>query len=67
MRAAGQAPLPLASGVAGREGRRSATATRPSGWPSITRRAVAEMKAGLGRPAAEMLADMQEVINQKRG
>ncbi len=33
----------------------------------ITRRAVAEMKAGLGRPAAEMLADMQKVINQKRG
>ena len=25
----------------------------------ITRRAVAEMKAGQGRPAAEMLADMQ--------
>ena len=33
----------------------------------ITRRAVAEMQAGLGRPAAEMLADMQKVINQKRG
>ncbi len=33
----------------------------------ITRRAVAEMKAGLGRPAAEMLAEMQQVINQKRG
>ena len=33
----------------------------------ITRRAVAEMKAGFGRPAAEMLADMQKVINQKRG
>ncbi len=33
----------------------------------ITRRAVAEMKAGLGRAAAEMLADMQKVINQKRG
>ena len=32
----------------------------------ITRRAVAEMKAGLGRPAAEMLADMQQVINEKR-
>jgi prevent-host-death family protein len=33
----------------------------------ITRRAVAEMKVGLGRPAAEMLADMQQVINEKRG
>ncbi len=32
----------------------------------MTRRAVAEMKAGLGRPAAEMLADMQQVINKKR-
>jgi prevent-host-death family protein len=33
----------------------------------MTRRAVAEMKAGLGRPAVEMLAEMQKVINQKRG
>ncbi len=33
----------------------------------ITRRAVAEMKSGLGRPAGEMLADMQRVIDQKRG
>ena len=33
----------------------------------ISRRAVAEMKAGLGRPAGEMLADMQKVIDQKRG
>ena len=33
----------------------------------ITRRSVAEMKAGLGRPAAEMLAEMQQVINEKRG
>ena len=31
----------------------------------ITRRAVAEMKAGLGRPAAEMLADMQKVIKER--
>jgi hypothetical protein len=28
----------------------------------ITRRAVAEMKAGLGRPAAEMLAYMQRIV-----
>jgi len=28
----------------------------------ITRRAVAEMKAGLGRPAVEMLAEMQRII-----
>ena len=33
----------------------------------ISRRAVAEMKAGLGRPAAEMLADMQRIIDEKRG
>jgi len=33
----------------------------------ISRRAVAEMKSGLGRPAAEMLAEMQRVINEKRG
>jgi prevent-host-death family protein len=32
----------------------------------ITRRAVAEMKAGMGRPAAEMLADMQRMIDEKR-
>jgi hypothetical protein len=32
----------------------------------ITRRAVAEMKAGLGRPAAETLADMQRIIDEKR-
>jgi PHD/YefM family antitoxin component YafN of YafNO toxin-antitoxin module len=32
----------------------------------ITRRAVAEMKAGLGRPAAEMLAEMQRIIDEKR-
>lgn len=32
-----------------------------------TRRAVIEMKAGLGRPAAEMLAEMQRAIDEKRG
>lgn len=32
----------------------------------ITRRAVAEMKAGRGRPAAEMLADMQRFVDGKR-
>ncbi len=31
-----------------------------------TRRAVGEMKAGLGRPAAEMLADMHRIIAEKR-
>ena len=31
-----------------------------------TRRAVAEMKAGQGRPAEEMLAEMQRIIDQKR-
>jgi Arc/MetJ-type ribon-helix-helix transcriptional regulator len=30
-----------------------------------TRQAVAEMKAGSGRPAADMLADMQRIINGK--
>jgi Arc/MetJ-type ribon-helix-helix transcriptional regulator len=30
-----------------------------------TRQAVAEMKAGRGRPAADMLADMQRIINGK--
>jgi Arc/MetJ-type ribon-helix-helix transcriptional regulator len=33
----------------------------------VTRQAVAEMTAGLGRPAAEMLADMQRKIEEKRG
>ena len=33
----------------------------------IARCAVAEMKARMGRPAAEMLADMQQVIDEKRG
>jgi prevent-host-death family protein len=32
----------------------------------ITRRAVAEMEAGRGRPAAEMLAEMQRIIDEKR-
>jgi Arc/MetJ-type ribon-helix-helix transcriptional regulator len=32
----------------------------------ITRRSVAEMTAGVGRPAAEMLADMQGIINDHR-
>ena len=32
----------------------------------ITRRAVTEMKAGVGRPAAEMLAEMQGIINDSR-
>jgi PHD/YefM family antitoxin component YafN of YafNO toxin-antitoxin module len=32
----------------------------------ITRRAVAEMKTGQGRPAAEMLAEMRKVIDEKR-
>jgi prevent-host-death family protein len=31
----------------------------------ITRRAVGEMKAGRGRPAAEMLAEMQKIIDEK--
>ncbi len=33
----------------------------------ITRRAVTEMKSGNGRPAAEMLTDMQGIINDQRG
>ncbi len=32
----------------------------------ITRRAVTEMKAGIGRPATEMLAEMQGIINDSR-
>jgi Arc/MetJ-type ribon-helix-helix transcriptional regulator len=32
----------------------------------ITQRAVSEMKAGIGRPAAEMLAEMQGIINDSR-
>ncbi len=34
---------------------------------AATRQAVAEMKAGTGRPAAEMLGDMQRIIDAKRG
>lgn len=33
----------------------------------ITRRAVAEMKAGLGRPAEEMLAEMRRILAEKHG
>jgi prevent-host-death family protein len=33
----------------------------------ITRRAVAEMRAGLGRPAEEMLAEMRQILAEKRG
>jgi prevent-host-death family protein len=33
----------------------------------ITRRSVAEMKAGLGRPAEEMLAEMRQILAEKRG
>lgn len=32
----------------------------------VTRRAVAEMRAGLGRPAAEMLGEMQRIIDESR-
>lgn len=34
---------------------------------ALTRQAVAEMKAGLGRPAAEMLAEMRQILAEKRG
>ena len=33
----------------------------------ITRQAVAEMNAGVGRPAVEMLVDMQGIIDAKQG
>ena len=33
----------------------------------ITRESVAEMKAGLGRPAEEMLAEMRQILGEKRG
>ena len=33
----------------------------------ISRQAVAEMKAGLGRPAEDMLAEMQRTLDEKRG
>jgi prevent-host-death family protein len=32
----------------------------------ITRQAVAEMKAGRGRPAEEMVAEMQGILGEKR-
>lgn len=32
----------------------------------ITRRSVEEMKAGLGRPAEEMLAEMRRILAEKR-
>jgi len=33
----------------------------------IKRRAVAEMKAGQGRPAEEMFAEMRAILDEKRG
>ncbi|MFO0954171.1 MAG: type II toxin-antitoxin system Phd/YefM family antitoxin [Isosphaeraceae bacterium] len=33
----------------------------------ISRRAVAEMKAGQGRPAEEMLAEMRRILDDSRG
>jgi hypothetical protein len=33
---------------------------------AITRQAVAEMKAGQGRPAEEMLAEMRKLLAEKR-
>jgi prevent-host-death family protein len=33
----------------------------------VSRRAVAEMQAGLGRPAEEMLAEMRQILAAKRG
>jgi prevent-host-death family protein len=33
---------------------------------AITRRAVAEMRAGQGRPAEEMLAEMRKILAEKR-
>jgi prevent-host-death family protein len=33
----------------------------------ITRKSVAEIKAGLGRPAEEMLAEMRQILAEKRG
>jgi hypothetical protein len=32
----------------------------------ITRRAVAELRAGQGRPAEEMLAEMRKILAEKR-
>lgn len=33
----------------------------------LSRQSVAEMKAGKGRPAEEMLADMRQILAEKRG
>jgi PHD/YefM family antitoxin component YafN of YafNO toxin-antitoxin module len=33
----------------------------------LTRQSVAEMKAGKGRPAEEMLAEMRQILDEKRG
>jgi PHD/YefM family antitoxin component YafN of YafNO toxin-antitoxin module len=33
----------------------------------LTRQSVAEMKAGKGRPAEEMLAEMRQILAEKRG
>lgn len=32
----------------------------------ITKQSVAEMKAGLGRPAEEMLTEMRQILDEKR-
>lgn len=32
----------------------------------ITRRALSEMKSGLGRPAGEMLAEMRQILAEQR-
>jgi PHD/YefM family antitoxin component YafN of YafNO toxin-antitoxin module len=33
----------------------------------ITRRAIAEADAGLGRPVTEMLAEMKQILGEKKG
>jgi prevent-host-death family protein len=33
----------------------------------ITRQAIAEADAGIGRPATEMLAEMKRILDEKRG
>jgi PHD/YefM family antitoxin component YafN of YafNO toxin-antitoxin module len=38
-----------------------------AGELEITRKSVTEMNAGLGRPAAEMLAEMRQVLGEQRG
>ena len=38
-----------------------------AGEMDITRQSVAEMKAGKVRPAEEMLAEMRQIIDEKRG